>query len=90
MNRQLDLWKKKPYDAPGCNDNGTWGTSKTGAGGAFAVSQVNARVWTELKKWWQGKEGTYVTPSDTSNFSLKKHRDTQDLSPTFNYHIDVA
>jgi hypothetical protein len=90
VNRQLDLWKKKPCDAPGCNDNGTWGTSKTGAGGAFAVSQVNARVWTELKKWWQGKEGTYVTPSDTSNFSLKKHRDTQDLSPTFNYHIDVA
>ena len=90
VNKQLDLWKKKPYDAPGCNDNGTWGTSKAGAGAAFAVSQVNARVWTELKKWWQGKEGTYVTPSDTSNYSLKKHRDTQDLSPTFNYHINVG
>jgi len=90
VNKQLDLWKKKPYNADGCNQNGTWGTSQTGAGAAFAVSQVHARISAELKKWWQGKEAIYVTPSDTSNCSLKKHHDTQDLSPTFNHHVNVG
>jgi hypothetical protein len=88
---QLESWKTKGYNAPGCNANGTWGTSKAGAGDAFNPSSVSAKVWVELRAWWRGKPSTYVTPSDTSNYSLKKHRQAAEhLSPTFNYHINVG
>ena len=41
----------------------------------------------------QGKQDTYITPSDTSTWSLKKSIGRcpagSDLSPMFNYHIWV-
>ncbi len=89
---QLQAWRNKQWNAPGCNSNGTWGTSKGGAGAGFAASHLNTRVWAELRTWWYGKEGTYITPSDTTTWSLKKYRKlsaNSPLSPTFNYHIDV-
>jgi hypothetical protein len=72
--------------------NGTWGTSKGGVGASFAATHLNAKVWAELKTWWQGKQGTYITPSDTTTWSLKKYRElpaNSTLSPTFNFHVYV-
>jgi hypothetical protein len=89
---QLAAWSTKRYDAPGCNINGTWGTSKGGAGGSFAASHLNTKVWAELRTWWQAKPGAYITPSDTTTWSLKKYRNlpaNSQLSATFNYHVFV-
>jgi hypothetical protein len=88
---QLKAWANKADDAPGCNDIGTWGTSASGAGDYFAVSQVSRRVWAELVEWWRGKENTCITQSDTSRRSLRKFRDVTDgRSRKFNYHIDIG
>ncbi|MFD0205800.1 MULTISPECIES: hypothetical protein [Saccharothrix] len=88
---QLNAWDGKRDDAQGCNDIGTWGTSAGGAGAGFAVSAVSRNVWNELAVWWRGKQNTCITPSDTSNWSLKKSRVVNDnRSPRFNYHINIA
>ena len=89
---QLTAWANKQWNAPGCNANGTWGTSAGGAGAGFAATHLKPSVWAELKTWWRGKQNTYVMASDTTTYSLKKFRvlgQGDDRSRTFNYHIWV-
>jgi hypothetical protein len=92
INAQLSVWDTTAIDAPGTNDDGTWGTSAAGAGTHFAVSKVNAIVWAKLKNWWMKTPTAFVTPSDTSTYSLKMDRNPPDdaLSPRLNYHINVG
>lgn len=92
VNAQLAIWDApgNPLraDAQGCNINGTWGTSAGGAAANFNATHLSDRVWARLKKWWQAKAGAYVTPSDTTTYSLKMYRNVADtISATFNYHI---
>jgi hypothetical protein len=88
---QLNAWANKRWDAQGCNENGTWGTSAGGSGNTFQVSTVSPKVWTEVSAWWRAKENAYITPSDTSRWSLKKYRIVNDdRSSTINYHINVT
>lgn len=92
VNVQLALWANVSANAPGCNPQGTWGTSKGGAGNGFAATTVSQAVWRKLRAWWIRKDGAYITPSDTTTHSLKMWRDVDNanLSPTLNYHINVA
>lgn len=88
VNAQLQTWNNLPYDAQGCNAAGTWGTCVTGSLN-FQPSHLTERVWTKLRQWWRTKAGAYVTPSETTTWSLKMYRDTDNLSATFNYHVYV-
>jgi hypothetical protein len=93
VNAQLVAWATVAHDAPGVNENGTWGTSAGGAAGAFHINAaVSLAAWNALRKWWIRKAHAYVTPSDTSTWSLKMDRDPAvvGLSDRFNYHINVA
>jgi hypothetical protein len=90
VNAQLQAWQTIANNAQGCNINGTWGTSAGGAGANFAATHLTERVWAKLRKWWRSKGGAYITPSETTTWSLKMYRDNAgNLSPTFNYHAYV-
>lgn len=90
VNDQLAIWNNLAPNAPGCSDQGTWGTSRGGSGPGFAATHLQPVVWRKLRQWWLRKACAYVTPSDTSTWSLKMWRDVGDanLSPTFNYHVN--
>ncbi len=90
VNTQHGLWTTVLFGAPGCNDIGTWGTSKGGVGGNYAVTTLSARLWAELEKWWLSYAGAYVAPSLTATWSLKMSRVSANLSPMFNYHVNVG
>lgn len=90
VNTQLAVWNDLARNAPGCNDEGTWGTSRGGSGPGFAATRLQPVVWRKLRRWWVRKQRAYVTLSDTTTWSLKMWRDVDgtNLSPTFNYHVD--
>lgn len=91
VNAQLQIWNNNlPYNAQGCNDAGTWGTCITGAVN-FQPTHLSDRVWAKLRQWWRKKSRAYVTPSETTTWSLKMYRDVDPnvYSATFNYHVYV-
>jgi hypothetical protein len=72
---QLAVWATVSATAHGVNANGTWGTSKDGATNDVdfrSLPKLNAAVWRELRRWWIAKDHSYVTPSETTDFSLKR------------------
>ena len=88
---QLTAWQTKRWDAPGCNANGTWGTCASGVI-PWNPSHLSRPVWVALSAWWRTKPNAYITPSDTTTYSLKKHRTlaaTDNRSATMNYHVWV-
>lgn len=91
INNQLAIWQNLPPNAAGCNADSTWGTSFGGAVPGFNPHHVNAAVWAKLRQWWGRKTGAYITPSLTTTWSLKMWRDVgnANLSPTFNYNVNV-
>jgi hypothetical protein len=89
INTQHRLWTTVPNNAVGCNELGTWGTSRGGVGTNFAPTALSARLWPKLEEWWRTFEGAYVVPSATTNWSLKMSRHDADLSPMFNYHLNI-
>lgn len=91
INTQLAAWQNVAANAQGVNPNGTWGTSSTGSQN-FTISKINSAVWQAIRKWWINKSNAYVTPSETSDYSLKMDRAMPDptKSERINYHINIG
>jgi len=91
INTQLVAWQNVAANAQGVNQNGTWGTSATGSLN-FNISVINPTVWQAIRKWWIKKSNAYVTPSETSHYSLKMDRAIPDptKSERINYHINIG
>ena len=92
---QLNAWKNVRRvngswsTVPGCNADGTWGTSAGGVGGAYSESRASTRAGEKIREWWMEEKGGYLGDSRTSLVSLKKDLASQggERSPKFNYHI---
>jgi hypothetical protein len=59
----------------------------------FSHNKLTTAVWGVLREWWGSEKGrTHDTESLTAHHSLKRKRDggANDLSPMFNYHIELA
>jgi len=93
IEQRLAQWETKPKDGIGTNENGTFGTSFGGSGNSFKNNPLPQAVYNALLEWWKTVPGpTWSTPSLTTDYSLKKERVKKEpnLSPRFNYHIELA
>jgi len=91
---RLEQWETKQKDGQGTNDEGTYGTSFHGSGSKFGHNLLPQSVYDALLVWWATVAGpTWSSNSKTTDHSLKKDRvkpHDKNLSPRFNYHIEIA
>lgn len=94
IEQRLAQWETKRKDGQGTNEIGTYGTSFGGSGTGFKHNLLPLAVYNALLEWWKTVKGpTWSSDSQTTDYSLKKQRVTPhspDLSPRFNYHIELA
>lgn len=94
IGQRLEQWATKQKDGQGTNGDGTYGTSFGGSGQGFAHNPLPQAVYDALLGWWATVPGpTWTSDSLTTKYSLKKQRVTphdKNLSPRFNYHIEIA